>query len=505
MKKKRTIASQLALIALALILVNVLSDRFSMRLDFTADKIYTLSNATRDILKSLDEPVTVTAYFTKGSQPEIEKVREDFKDMLTEYASISDGMVNFVFVNPNADSKIEQEAAQQGIQPLMLNVREKDQVKQQRVFLGAKLAMGDRTELIPVVQPGAAMEYALSSAIKKLAVIDKPKVGVLQGNGEPSLQSMVQAGEQLNVLYQTEPVDLNNPDVDLKGYKTLAIIAPTDTFTDGELAKLDAFLANGGNLYIATNQVVADLQTMQGKVNTGNLKDWLLEKGLKIEKNFVVDRSAGTVGVRQQSGFMTFTRQIPFHYWPSITKFEDMPITKGLNQVMLQFASTISYVGDTNLIFRPFLKTSEKSGTVAAPTFINLNKEWTNNDFPLGPQTVGAVLEGKIVGNTPSRIVLIADGDFAVNGEGQQMQQRQPDNVSLMVNAIDFLSDDTGLIDLRTKEVTSRPLQEVEEGRRAFLKWLNFLLPIILVLIYGVVRFQYRRNQRIKRMEVDYV
>ncbi len=505
MKKKRTIASQLALIALALILVNVLSDRFSMRLDFTADKIYTLSNATRDILKSLDEPVTVTAYFTKGSQPEIEKVREDFKDMLTEYASISDGMVNFVFVNPNADSKIEQEAAQQGIQPLMLNVREKDQVKQQRVFLGAKLAMGDRTELIPVVQPGAAMEYALSSAIKKLAVIDKPKVGVLQGNGEPSLQSMVQAGEQLNVLYQTEPVDLNNPDVDLKGYKTLAIIAPTDTFTDGELAKLDAFLANGGNLYIATNQVVADLQTMQGKVNTGNLKDWLLEKGLKIEKNFVVDRSAGTVGVRQQSGFMTFTRQIPFHYWPSITKFEDMPITKGLNQVMLQFASTISYVGDTNLIFRPFLKTSEKSGTVAAPTFINLNKEWTNNDFPLGPQTVGAVLEGKIVGNMPSRIVLIADGDFAVNGEGQQMQQRQPDNVSLMVNAIDFLSDDTGLIDLRTKEVTSRPLQEVEEGRRAFLKWLNFLLPIILVLIYGVVRFQYRRNQRIKRMEVDYV
>jgi gliding-associated putative ABC transporter substrate-binding component GldG len=345
----------------------------------------------------------------------------------------------------------------------------------------------------------------LSSAIKKLAVIDKPKVGVLQGNGEPSLQSMVQAGEQLNVLYQTEPVDLNNPDVDLKGYKTLAIIAPTDTFTDGELAKLDAFLANGGNLYIATNQVVADLQTMQGKVNTGNLKDWLLEKGLKIEKNFVVDRSAGTVGVRQQSGFMTFTRQIPFHYWPSITKFEDMPITKGLNQVMLQFASTISYVGDTNLIFRPFLKTSEKSGTVAAPTFINLNKEWTNNDFPLGPQTVGAVLEGKIVGNMPSRIVLIADGDFAVNGEGQQMQQRQPDNVSLMVNAIDFLSDDTGLIDLRTKEVTSRPLQEVEEGRRAFLKWLNFLLPIILVLIYGVVRFQYRRNQRIKRMEVDYV
>jgi len=505
MKKKRTFISQLGMIFLALVLINILSDRFFMRLDLTADKIYTLSQASRDILKSLDEPVTVTAYFTKGSQPEIEKVREDFKDMLSEYASISKGMVNFVFLNPNEDEKTEQEAMKQGIQPLMLNVREKDQVKQQRVFLGAKLDMGDRSELIPVIQPGAAMEYALSSTIKKLSVIDKPKVGFVEGQGEPGLNSMIQANEQLKVLYQTDAVNLDQPDLKLDGYKTLVIVAPNDTFSPTALSKLDAFLAKGGNLFIAYNQVDADLQTMQGKAVTSNLHDWLLKKGLKVENNFVVDRSAGNVGVRQQSGFMTFTRQIPFHFWPSITKFEDMPITKGLNQVVLQFASTINFVGDTNLVYRPFLKTSDFSGTVTVPTFINLNKEWANSDFPLKGQTIGAILEGPIVGKTTSRIVLISDGDFAVNGEGQQMQQRQPDNVSLMVNSVDFLSDDTGLIELRTKEVSSRPLNNIEEGRRSFLKWLNFLLPIILVLVFGAVRFQYRRNQRIKRMEVDYV
>jgi ABC-type uncharacterized transport system involved in gliding motility auxiliary subunit len=92
-----------------------------------------------------------------------------------------------------------------------------------------------------------------------------------------------------------------------------------------------------------------------------------------------------------------------------------------------------------------------------------------------------------------------------VNGEGQQMQQLPADNVSLFVNAVDFLSDDTGLIDLRTKEITSRPLQALEDGQRNLLKWLNFLLPIILVLIFGLIRFQYRRNQRIKRMEVGHV
>ncbi|HOI33230.1 MAG TPA: GldG family protein, partial [Bacteroidales bacterium] len=174
MKKISKLTGQLLMLILALVLVNLLSERFSWRFDFTEGGIYTLSDATKDILKSLDEPVTITAYFTKGSQPEIEKVRKDFLDMLTEYANLSDGLLNFEFVNPNKDEQGEQQAMQAGIQPLMLNVREKDQVKQQRVFLGAKLAMGDRQELIPVIQPGAAMEYALSSAIKKLAVIDKP-------------------------------------------------------------------------------------------------------------------------------------------------------------------------------------------------------------------------------------------------------------------------------------------------------------------------------------------
>ena len=504
MKKISKLTGQLLMLIIALVLVNLLSERFSWRFDFTEGRIYTLSDATKDILKSLDEPVTITAYFTKGSQPEIEKVRKDFLDMLTEYADLSDGLLNFEFVNPNKDEQGEQEAMQAGIQPLMLNVREKDQVKQQRVFLGAKLAMGDRQELIPVIQPGAAMEYALSSAIKKLAVIDKPKVGFVQGHGEPGLNAMVQANEQLSVLYATEAVNLSQSENPLNSFETLVIVAPTDSFPDNELQQLDQFLQQGGNLLIAHNHVEADLQSMQGSLNKSNLSSWLAQKGLMLDNNFVVDASAGTVGVRQQSGFMTFTRQIPFHFWPQITKFEDSPATKGLNQVVLQFASSIQFRGDTSAVFIPLVKSSEKSGTIAAPTFINLNKEWTNADFPLEGQTIAALLRG-VNGNQQASIVLFSDGDFAVNGEGQQMQQLPADNVSLFVNAVDFLSDDTGLIDLRTKEITSRPLEALEDGQRNLLKWLNFLLPILLVLIFGLIRFQYRRNQRIKRMEVGHV
>jgi gliding-associated putative ABC transporter substrate-binding component GldG len=505
MKNKKSLASQIILIVAVLVVLNILTERFFVRLDFTQDRVYTLSKATKDILKSLDEPVTITAYFTSGSQPEIEKARKDFRDMLVEYSNRSKGKVNYEFINPNENEETEQQAIQAGIQPLVLNVREKDQVKQQKVFLGAKIQMGEQTDIIPVLQPGAAMEYALSSAIKKLSVVDKPKVGLIQGHGEPGPASFQQAMEQLLVLYSVEPVNLTDSTGSLSGYKTLAIIAPTQPFSDAQLRVLDNYLSGGGSIFVAYNHVEGDFQTMQGKVVDCNLNGWLEKKGLKIENNFVIDQSAGNVGVRQQMGGMQFTRQIPFFYWPMLKKFENQPITKGLEQVMIQLASSITFTGQSTLQFTPLLKTSDKSGTIAAPMYFDLQKQWTDGDFPLKGVTIGAILEGQIVGSNKSRIVLITDGDFAVNGEGQNAQQKQPDAISLFVNSIDWLSDDTGLIDLRTKEVTSRPLDEISDGKRAFLKWLNFALPILLVIIYGIIRMQIRRNKRFRRMEEGYV
>ena len=103
-------------------------------------------------------------------------------------------------------------------------------------------------------------------------------------------------------------------------------------------------------------------------------------------------------------------------------------------------------------------------------------------------------------------MVVISDGDFLVNGDGQNARQLQPDNISLAVNSIDWLSDDTGLVELRTKGVTSRPLDpSLEDGTKTFLKYLNFLLPIILIIAFGIIRFQIRRNIRNKLMQTSYV
>lgn len=506
MKSRKSLTSYIILIVAVLVLVNILSDNFFFRLDFTQDDRYTLSKATKNILSSLDEPVTVTAYFTEDLPPDIAKTRRDFKELLVEYASLARGNIVYEFVDPGKDPALEQKAMQAGVQPVIVNVREKDQVKQQKVYLGAYIQKGEKSDVIPFMKPGVAMEYALSSSIKKLSVTNKPTIAFLQGNGEPSLDSYQQVMSSLTVLYNVEPVDLGDtiPD-DLSRFKAIAIVAPKDTFPVYTLQQLDNYLSQGGNLFVALNRVEGNFSTAQGSSVETGLENWLMQKGLSIENNFIVDMNCGNVSVRQQQGNFTYTTQVPFPFLPIITNFEEHPVTEGLEGVVLQFASPITYSGDTSLRYIPLAKTSEKSGTQQVPLYFNVNKRWSDNDFPLSHLTVAAVLEGKILGDANSKILLISDGDFAVSGSGNRAQQLQPDNVSLMVNSIDWLSDDTGLIELRTKGITARPLDQIEEGKKNFLKWLNFLLPIIIIVVYGIIRMQYKRNLRIKRMEEGYV
>ena len=164
-----------ALIIGIIIAINFLSTEFHLRLDLTEDGEYTLSQATQDILDDLEDPVTVKAYFSTNLPPQYASIRQAFQESLLEYSNRADGKVVYEFVNPGEKEDIEKEALKNGIQQLQINVREKDQVKQQKAFMGATISLGDKTEVIPFVQPGAAMEYALSTAIKKLSVTDKPE------------------------------------------------------------------------------------------------------------------------------------------------------------------------------------------------------------------------------------------------------------------------------------------------------------------------------------------
>jgi gliding-associated putative ABC transporter substrate-binding component GldG len=489
------------LLAGIIIMVNVLSRRYFIRWDLTQGNQYTLSNATKDILRNLEDPVTVKAYFSKDLPPNIAETRRDFQDILIEYGNVSRGNLDYEFVSPNEDPVLEQEAVQSGISPVMINVREKDQMKQQKAFLGAVIKLGEQQDVIPFVQPGGAMEYALTTSIKKISVVDKPFIGLIQGHGEPGLNEFSQAYQELSILYQVETIDLPTVEQIESRYKTVALIAPEDTIPPGDLAKLDAYLNRGGNLLIAFDRVKGDLSTARGFAVDVGLHSWLGQKGILVDDSFVTDVSCGSVTVQQRTGFLTFNTAVEFPYLPLVNSFREHPITDGLEQVIFEFASPIRYIGDSTFNFSPLVTSSDQSGSVKAPTFFDVNKEWTDIDFPQSNITIGGILEGPFSGQLNGRIILFSDGNFPISGQRGQ----NPDNISLVVNSIDWLSDDTGLIELRTKGITSRPIEELEEGKRTFLKYLNFLLPIGLILVYGFFRSQKNKNTRLKRMQERWV
>lgn len=505
--KRSAVQTRLLLVIGIAIVVGFLSTGFSFRLDFTGDKRYTLSDATLNILGNLNEPVTVTAYFSEKLPPNVAETKSDFKDLLVEYANRSKGNVVYEFIDPAAKPETEQEVLQKGIQPVMINVREKDEVKQQKAFLGAVLKMGDQSDVIPFVQPGAAMEYALSSSIKKLSVKEKPKIAFLEGHGEPSLNAMQQVRSVLSVLYDVTAYAINDSSTIPNTYKTLAIVAPKDSFSMNDFQRLDEFMANGGNVLVALNRVNGDFSTSMGSPVSTGLELWLNQKGISVEDKFIMDAQCGTVNVQQRQGFFTFQTPVQFPYLPLLSNFADHPVSKGLERVLLPFASPITYsFSDTSFKTVVLAKTSNRANTAASSLFFDFMKNYTENDFPLSSLPVAIAVEGKLSGNRVGKMVVFGDGDFAVNGEGQGAMQLQPDNVSFMVNAIDWLSDDTGLNELRTKGVSSRPIKEqYEDSKKTMIKYANFLIPILLVIGYGVVRMQMRRRKRMKWMEERYV
>lgn len=505
---KSTVTVRLLLYVAIFIVLNILAAKAFFRLDFTADSRYTLSQSTIDILKDLENPVTITAYFSKNLPPEQQRIATDLKDMLSEYKSNSSN-IEYEFVNPNVDEETQQEVANLGIFPLDIPTRERDEIKVVRGFMGVIVKLGTRQEVIPIIQSTSGMEYALSSSIKKLWVIDKPRIGFLQGHGEPGLDMMQQSLRELETLYEVDTFSLDGNLNAWADFKTIVVLGPTQMIPPEHLAELDKFLESGGRLMVGINAVGGSLQaqTPWDRVNTG-LDTWLNQKGIVVEQAFLTDVKSATINIQRQQGFFVVSQPMRFPYFPAISNFIEHPITKGLEEILIQFGSPITIVDtDTNLSIQPLATTTDQSGKIAPPAFFDPDKQWTNQDFAYGVQNIAVTAEGNFGGGTESKMVVVADGDFPLNPPQQQVP---PDNINLFVNAIDWLTDDTGLIDLRTSGVASRPLEKLIDNddetsvKRNIVKYGNFLIPILIVIVFGIVRFQRQRTRRLKWMAEDY-
>lgn len=157
---------QIGLIIGIAIVLCIFVNRLIWRADLTEDNRYTLSSASEQIAGQIEDPITVTAYFSEDLPPNLDLVKDEFRNFLDEFRAFSGGNLEYRFVNPNENDQTETEAQQAGIQPLLVNVRERDQVSQRRAYLGAVFQYGNQSEVLPVVRPNSSLEYEIALIVQ---------------------------------------------------------------------------------------------------------------------------------------------------------------------------------------------------------------------------------------------------------------------------------------------------------------------------------------------------
>jgi len=505
---RREALLQVLLVAGTFVALTYTATQFLWRVDLTENNRYTLASASTEIAQTLADPVTVTAYFSENLPARFGRTSEEFRALLEEFRAASNGSVEFTFVNPNEDDETEREARQAGIRPVMIDVRERDQMTQRRAYLGAVFQYGDEREVVPFVEPGSALEYTIASTVQKLTQDQQAVLGVLQGHGEPSLNAMSQLREALQGRYDLQTVsgiDTTGvpPEVDV-----LLVARPENALSTDATLAIDRYVMRGGRVFFALNRARANLRFGQASPLETGLEPLLDEYGLSVRPDLVRDRNASPVRVQQQRGGFSVLNQIRYPYIPQIANFADHPISDGLDRAVFQFVSSLdTTAADSSASVTVLARSSQQSARTSLPANVQPNQEWTVSDFSGASIPVAGLIEGSFssafadvdtldVARTESpetQLVVVGDGDFLVNGQGQRQQRLPEGNINLAANSIDYLAGDTGLLSLRTQRVTSRPLMQLEPTTKTVLKYLNVLLPILLVIGYGLVR--YRQNQ----------
>lgn len=484
----------------AVLLLNVLSCLLFFRWDFTANKRYSLSKVSKNIIRNNQETVVVDVYLSEEIPQDIRKLVKEFHSLLKEYKSISKADFTINTIRLNSREK-EYKAVEAGIKPIYHEIREQDLEKIQRLFIGAVFHIGKQQAVIPEINFDTALEYKITQLFKQISDNRKPTVGFVKGHGEAAFNHMPQLVSELSHLTEMRPVDLNASPTWMD-CNVLCIIDPKETYSSAEIEHLENYLARGGRLFIALNHAVGQLgERNSGFINPTGIEDMLKKKGLKIKYDFIVDNNCGTIAINQQYGFVSFQSNVSFPYIPIITNFSKHTITYGLKSMLLPFASSIEQIKTQSAyIFSPLARTSSVSGVQEAPVFFDFQKQWTQNDFNHPHNIVAALLTND---DNNSCIVAITDADFineAIVSSGPT------DNVNFAINSIEWLADNSGLIQLRNKFTTFSFLEPLNDRCRNFTKYSNFFLPVMLIIAAAAVhhrRLRLKRNNRSHRGYID--
>ena len=487
-----------------ILILNWVSQDLFVRFDLTDNKMFSLSNSSKSVVKKLDGKLTMKVYFSDNLPGEYGNNKRYLQDMIEEYASYSK-KINYEFYQPGSDEDLEEEAQSYGIAPVQLQVLENDNLAIKKVYMGMVFIYTDdyeeKRETIPVIQSGDGLEYNITTIIKRMTDNKKHTIGIANfSNSELKNENI---SELLRQNYSVQNINLSNPIE--SNIQTLIVSGITDSLLIEEVQHLEEYINRGGGIFIAQNRIATDLSTQSAETIQSNIFILLEKYGLGIKENLIMDQSCGSISVLQNRGIFRMQTQMEYPFFPMIRTFsEDEVLVSGLEQVRVMFPSEVySYIDTLGLYpnvksqFTPLMFSSENSGSMEQ--FFNLSPV-ENPAFSIlkeANKVVAAKSEIIFNDSLSSKIILLGDSNFISDDVGGGIEE----NTDLVLNAVDYLMGEKELVSLRSRKVTTRPLEEVSDGSRKLWKWANRLVPFILVLFIALLKInsEKMRESRLRR------
>lgn len=549
MNKKNIIYSILALVLLAGVF-----GIFSKRLDLTQEKRYTLSDSTIKILESVEKPLTVDVYLEGDFPASFRQLQNETKFMLEEFRKINP-KIDYKFIDPIKTKMSKDTLAAMGMQPSILPDMKDGKISEIVMFPFAAIKYNSYGTSIPLIinQTGIDadqqltrsienLEYNFASNIKAITEEKKKNIGILINQDELGPEQFQGFMEMALENYNAGPIipanekELTLADVPkLKNMDALVIAKPRKPFTENEKVILDQYIMNGGKTLWMIDAVNAEMDTLfQSKkimaypMDT-NLTDFFFNYGIRINLGLVKDMQKSAL-IRIVSGEVAGNPQFSSFLWPyfplGIAENKN-PITKNINPVKFEFPTSIDTLGRKNIKTNVLFESSERTNVKQVPNYIALSEivrtdSLSEFDQPSSPKIFAVSLEGKFNSAYASRIertnfpnfkaqsadnkmIVIADGDIGRNqvykGKalplGEDLLTKQTyGNEQFLRNALDFLLDDSNLMELRNRNIEARLLdrQRIDEERSKW-QWINLLIPIALIGLLGGFFFWLRKKK----------
>lgn len=520
---KKQFTLYIVLLAAIIVVFNLVSRALFVRFDLTENNMYSLSNSSKQVIEKLDDRMVAKVFFSKDIPGQLANSRRYLQDLLEEYEAYSKGRFHFEFIAPDDNEEAQNEARGYGIPPVQAQVIENDKLEIKNIYMGLVLLYNDKKETIPAIQTDEGLEYLLTAAIKKLAATDMKKVGIVT-SGDKNI-STNQLQEQLRQTYNIRTISLDN-EIPLDIH-VLLMNGLRDSVSLDQLYNLDQYLMRGGKLFVGQARQVDHLQEGYAEEIKSNIFDFFEYYGLKIGRDLLTDQKCGQISIQQRRGFFAFSSAIDYPLFPLIHNFNsENLIVRNLEQVRPFFVNEVA-PADSLVHFIPLMQTSDKTGAIS-PGMVPQTTPYgqysmvegynisphipssqmhnpTMASFPLKSKTIAGLVTGPLqsyfadnsdynqrekflsVGEN-AEILLIADNEFFNDNRAAGI----PENTDFILNSIDYLSGDQELVEIRSRKVTARPLDQLSVGARRFWKWFNIVTPALLVIIFGLIRW--RRN-----------